>query len=311
LETARCLGLDHLAVEVSSALVGAGIRALLLKGAALATWLYEDGTLRPYGDADLLVAPADFGQAERVLRGLGFVALHPGLSAIEEGGRARVWTRAGATVDLHRGLCGVGIDPALAWSVLTADVETLAVGGGRVEVLGRPARALHVALHAAQHGPSHPKPGQDVSRAVAQLPTATWQAAADLAARLDAREAMAAGLRLDPQGARLAALLDLPAGASLAIAVRAASATRGAASLAELIGTAGFGAKAAYFARRAVPTPAGLRAEWPAARRSFATMAVGYVWVPLWRASRLPRAVLAVARASRENRTASRQNRAS
>jgi hypothetical protein len=302
LETVRSLGLDHVAAEISSALGRAGIRALLLKGAALATWLYDDGTVRPYGDVDLLVAPSDFGRAERVLGGLGFAAKFAGISAVEEGPRARVWTRGGATVDLHRSVWGVGIDPAPAWRVLTEGAETLAVGGGLVEVLGPPARALHVALHAAQHGTWHPKPGQDVSRAVTRLPTAVWRAAADLARRLDASEAMAAGLRLDPDGARLATLLGLPTSASLVIAVRATSTARGATALAELLGTPGFGAKAAHLARLAVPTPAVLRAALPATRRSPVALAVGYVWLPLRRASRLPRAVEAVIRASRQNR---------
>jgi hypothetical protein len=302
LETARSLGLDHVAAEISSALGGAGIRVVLLKGAALATWLYDDGTVRPYGDVDLLVAPPDFGRAERVLRGLGFAAKYAGFSAIEEGPRARVWTRGGATVDLHRSLWGIGIDPALAWRVLTAGAEPLAVGGGLVEVLGPPARALHVALHAAQHGSWHPKPGRDMSRAVSRLPIATWQAAADLARRLDASEAMAAGLRLHPEGARLATLLGLPTRASLVIAVRATSTARGATPLAELLGTPGFGAKAAHLARLAVPTPTGMRAVLPATRHSSLSMAVGYVWLPLRRASRLPGAVVALARASRQNR---------
>ncbi len=302
LATVRSLGLDHVAAEISSALGRAGVRAVLLKGAALTTWLYDDGTVRPYGDVDLLVAPADFGRAERVLRGLGFAAKYAAIAAAEEGPRARVWTRGGATVDLHRNIWGVGIDSALAWRVLTDGAETLAVGGGLVEVLGPPARALHVALHAAQHGPRHPKPGQDMSRAVSRLPTAVWQAAADLAQRLDAREAMAAGLRLDPEGARLATLLGLPTSASLFIEVSATSTAMGATALAELLGTPGLGAKSAYLARLAVPTPAVLRAVLPATRRSSVALAVGYVWLALRRVWRLPGAVAAVIHASRQNR---------
>lgn len=306
LETARSLGLDHVAVEVSGALRRAGVAVVLLKGAALATWLYDDGGLRPYGDVDLLVAPGDHAKAERILVALGFGDKTPGLSALEQVRHARAWSRDGATVDLHRSLWGIGIDPALAWPVLSEGTETLRLGGGSVEILAAPARALHVALHAAQHGQSHSKPSRDVARAVARLPSGTWEEASAVARRLGAQEAMAAGLRLVPQGAELATRLGLPTGASLTVRARASSTTRGAIGLAEVIETPGFGAKVARTARLAVPSPAQVRLSLPFAGRSRSRLAVGYLWLPLLRASRLPRAALAVARIRRDTRRAGR-----
>jgi hypothetical protein len=305
LQTARSLGLDHVAAEVSAALSAAGLRVVLLKGAALATWLYDDGTVRPYGDVDLLVAPGDHDKAERVLAVLGFVRKGLGLSALEEPDHARAWARDGATIDLHRSIWGVGIDRALAWPILTEATETIGVGGGGVEVLALPARALHIALHAAQHGPRHPKPAQDVARAVAKLPFGTWQEASVLAGRLGAQEAMGAGLRLVPGGQELASRLELPNTTSLALGARVGSTTRGAAVLANLLdGPPGFGDKVVRTARLVVPSPAQLRASVPFARRSRSALAVGYVWLPLVRASRLPRAAIAVARVRRDLRRA-------
>lgn len=302
LQTARSLGLDYVAAEVCAALGAAQIQVVLLKGPALATWLYDDGTVRPYGDVDLLVAPDDHPRAERVLSALGFVRILPGRSAREEVAYARGWTRGGTHVDLHRALWGVGIEPARAWPMLLAGTESLAVGGGNVTVLGPPARALHVALHAAQHGPHHPKPAQDLARALARLPFETWQLAAALAGRLGAAEAMAVGLRLESAGAGLASRLGLPVRAPLVVSVSAASVPRGTKALATLLGTPGLGARAAQVARLMVPSRAQVRATVPFARRTRAGMVVGYVWLALGRVWRLPRAAAGVARVSLANR---------
>lgn len=50
----------------------AGIRWTLMKGLGLARQLYSDPSLRPSADIDLLVAPADFSRAIRVLESNGF-----------------------------------------------------------------------------------------------------------------------------------------------------------------------------------------------------------------------------------------------
>lgn len=88
--------------EVTFALRQAGVQVVLLVGGAQATWLYDDGTPRPYGDADLLVPPGCHAQAERVLAALGFVPHLPGRMLPEWSEHARTWKRQGATVDLHR-----------------------------------------------------------------------------------------------------------------------------------------------------------------------------------------------------------------
>ena len=285
--------------EVTSAFRQAGVPVVLLKGGALATWLYDDGTVRPYGDADLLVPPGCHAEAERVLAALGFVPHLPGRALPEWAEHAQVWKRQGAAVDLHWRLRGVRIDPALAWAVLTEDTETLALGGGRVEALGLPARALHVALHAAQHGPGHAKPGRDLARAIARLPVDVWEDASALARRLEAQEAMAVGLRLVPEGARLAARLAFPTSAPLSVSVPANTMTRGASALAELGQRPGLRAKVAGAVRLAVPTPARLRASLPPAGRSSAGLAVAYVVWPLRLAWRTVRAAVVVARIRR------------
>jgi hypothetical protein len=201
----------------------AGVRALVLKGPSIAGWLYADAAERPYFDCDLLVGPGDFGAAQRELRSLGYVPLRDrwGLPTWWYG-HAVAWTHAGGSVsvDLHRTLIGVGADRATVWRVLAADVDEILVGGRRVSCLGLPARAMHVALHAAQHGPGT-QPAVDLERALTLGDDGLWLGAAALADQLDATEAFVSGLRLSPEGTRLAARLALPNARSVTAELRA------------------------------------------------------------------------------------------
>jgi len=61
------------------ALADAGIDAVLLKGAALARFTYEDAALRPFADLDLLVRPADVQAVAGVMRAAGYAAVGPAL----------------------------------------------------------------------------------------------------------------------------------------------------------------------------------------------------------------------------------------
>ncbi len=66
------LYVDKLAVSIIAEFESHGIGSILLKGPAIASWLYADGTHRPYGDADLLVSPENWERAEALLQHLGF-----------------------------------------------------------------------------------------------------------------------------------------------------------------------------------------------------------------------------------------------
>ena len=156
LTTARVALVDRATAEAVRALAAAGVRSVLLKGPSLTAWLYGDGMPRPYGDSDLLVAPDDRPRAEDVLRALGYVLVLGDGDIPLPGGQphADTWWREAtrSSVDLHRTL-GLARAPAeAAWPLLAAGTDRLVVEGVEVEVLGLPARALHVALHAAAHG---------------------------------------------------------------------------------------------------------------------------------------------------------------
>ena len=297
---ARSLVRDRVAVEVTSSLAAAGVRCILLKGAAIATWLYDDGALRWYSDTDLLVAPADFRTAETELRRLGFGPARVGWSPHELSRHAHPWTRGQETIDLHHHLWGVRVAPAEAWSILTRDTERLRVGGGTVEVLSLSARVLHVALHAVQDGPQLTKAREDLMRAATRVSEDTWREAAELARALGAAELMAAGLRADPATAPLCERLGLRDPSSpLARLLAAGDPPQLALALADALAVESWQLRLSVATRLAVPTTAWMRARYPLARYGRAALAACYarrVATALWHA---PAAIGAIARAWR------------
>ena len=298
---ARTIAVDLSTAEAVRGLRAAGVRCILLKGPALASLLHDDGELRPYVDADLLVAPDAEERAAGVLRGLGFEQL---VGDSELGGHRRLhaheWRRAdGPSVDLHRTLSGARADPAAVVSVLAEHTCTIAVAGEAVETLAPPGLALQVALHAAHHGPLAPRALADLDRAVERIPFADWVEAAALAERIDATPAFAAGLRLRPAGAGLAERLSLPRAVPVDVALKAGGAPPLAVGLDWLLQTPGARAKLALVARTALPSPGALRLWRPLARRGAPGLAAAYVSHPFWLARHAVPSVLAVRRARR------------
>jgi hypothetical protein len=279
----RSLTVDLLTGRVISSLRRAGIPTILLKGPAVARWLYDEGAARSYVDTDLLLAPDDFPAAERVLVGLGFE--REGLGTIRDDWprHARTWLRSdGANVDLHRTFVGVGVTPAELWETLSAQTETMRVGGVDVDVLRPAARALIVALHAAKDGGRIAKVRHDLGHAIERLPVDLWRETALLAARLHATATLGAGLRRSPAGAALAAQLGLPSETSMEMAIRAHGAPPLAVGFDWLFTAAGWRKKIPLVARKIVPPPVFLRAWIPLAQRGRLGLAVAYVWRPIW-----------------------------
>jgi hypothetical protein len=279
----RTLAVDLLTGSVISSLRQAGISSILLKGPAVARWLYDERAVRSYVDTDLLLAPDDLPRAERILADLGFE--RDGLGAIPDDWprHAHTWLRAdGANVDLHRTLVGVGVDSSELWNVLSAETETMRVGGVDADVLRPPGRALVVALHAAKDGGRLAKVRHDLGHAVDRLSLDLWQETASLAARLQATPGLAAGLRITPRGAALAAQLHLPSETAMGVALRAHGSPALAVGIDWLFTASGARRKVLLVARKLVPPPAFLRAWTPLARRGRLGLAVAYLWRPVW-----------------------------
>ncbi|HLJ60346.1 MAG TPA: nucleotidyltransferase family protein [bacterium] len=86
---------------VLRALAAAGVRAMLLKGAALARFIYEDTSLRPFTDLDLLVPADEIAVAAQAMRGAGYAPGGPErrTGAYEHCYFAPSWQRL--PVDIH------------------------------------------------------------------------------------------------------------------------------------------------------------------------------------------------------------------
>ena len=212
---------DAATAEVLAAFEAAGVDALLLKGPALTALLYAAGEHRSYNDTDLLVAPGQVDAAEKVLAALGYANAHSVTGVDDVGGvvHAHPWIRTSSAdesmVDLHRWLAGAERSPTAAWDALVARRTWIDVGGGRAAVLDRPGQAMHLAMHAAQHGPAYERQLGELALALERWPADVWDAAAELAGEIGATPAFAAGLRLLPRGAAEARRLGLASTAEL------------------------------------------------------------------------------------------------
>jgi hypothetical protein len=276
------LALDAVAVEVVAALDDAGIANLLVKGPAIARWLYDAPGERPYDDVDLLVRESDLTRAEQTVSRLGFRFVH-------DDWHGRVWIRGPVNLDLHRRLPGIQAEPAAVFSRLHRDAVPLELGRGSVHVPSAAARALHLGLHAAQHGPGLTSPREDLRRGLERLPDAVWVDAAGLAKELGVEPGFAAGLDLLAAGRELNVRLGLEPGTlvenpGITAGLRRFGATRGLSQKAELV------------VREVFPTRDYLRAHVPLARRGRLGVVLARIWRPFSLAFRLFPALVAVAR---------------
>lgn len=291
------LKLDAAAAEVLAALEAGGVHAIVLKGSALADRLYEPRELRPHDDIDVLVPSADAQRAGEILRAAGF-------SYAADDDYAQDWIRAadGVTVDVHVTFLGVGAPATAVWPALARRTRTATIGGVDVTVFDDAALALHVALHAAQHGPKGGKALEDLRRAIARIDLTAWSQAAQLARTLDAIPALSAGLRLLPEGTAIAERLELPVASIVDVMLRATSPPPTTLGLQRLAATHGAGAKARLLAHELAPSPTFMRAVYPIAQRGRIGLAASYVWRPVWLLWHAVPALRAWRRAARASR---------
>jgi hypothetical protein len=203
----RNLVIDQLTAEIAKTFAEDGIDTLVLKGPALAEWLYP-GEVRPYGDSDIMVAPGDWDQAVTVLNRLGFSdylgpMAHPRMESFS----GTCFARDDKGVDLHCALDGLEGDREAIWVSLLAGSESQLIGGAELLVPGRPALLMHVGLHAAHHVKG--KPIEDLRRAITHADERLWRQALELARDFDGLPAFASGLRLLPEGVELTRRLGL------------------------------------------------------------------------------------------------------
>lgn len=303
LAAAGNLLVDDLIAEVHEAFALASIDAILLKGPAIAAWLYDEDEIRPYGDGDFLVARTQWEAAGAVLRELGFeedVAQleHPGLESFASYPWGRLSEGVGVqSIDMHATLAGVQAGFPAVWSVFSSGAADIVVAGRRMRMLGEPARALHVALHAAHHHEG--KPLIDLERALARLDDGLWRQAAQVAESLGATAAFATGLRLTPAGDALARRLGVHGAHSVAAELKVANVPLSE-GLERLARAPGVRAKFRIAWRELAPTADFLRWWSPElAHRGRLGLAAAYVRRVVWLLCRLPGGLRAWRRARR------------
>lgn len=276
----RTLAVDAQTAEVVSALRSRGVEALLLKGPAVARLLYADSEQRTYGDSDLLVSPRTFRAAEEALRGLGYERDLGVRSMALAGIHGYPWHRPGTTlaVDLHHTLAGVEEDPQRLWEVLRGHIVRMELCETTVAVLDAPAQALHVALHAAQHGSAEKKPLRDLDRALDLLGMRVWRETVELATSLHAVDAFGAGLRLLPRGEAMAAELRLPPNRSRGVALYAMGSPSLAVAVNRFLATPGVRPRATLLLNKTCPPADFMRFGSPLARRGRAGLVLAYLW---------------------------------
>jgi hypothetical protein len=132
--------------RVLGSFAASGVRALVLKGAALALAHYPDPALRPMGDLDLLVPRSQWGEAVRALEALDWAVY----DVAEHG--AGFTGPGGGRLELHVALTSCPAVFPVAFDDLFARALPLGHGlpGRR---LADEDTLVHLALHAAfQHG---------------------------------------------------------------------------------------------------------------------------------------------------------------
>ncbi len=298
LATVQGLVVDQEAGRVVDALRGQGVRAILLKGASFARWLYDDGGARPYNDVDLLVAPHQLETAGAVLSRLGYVLRCAGAGQGEQADHATNWDRPGSpTIDLHHTLSGrLGASPERCWEVVASRARAEVVGGSAAEVLAPAALALHVVLHAET---GKKKTMDDLGRALSRLQVSDWQAALELAKALDGLPAFGIGLRLLPEGEAMAAALGLPTDTSVELVLQTSSTGNLAHPFEQLARTPGLRAKAGIVARELVPTTSFVRVWFPRAARGPGWLLGAYLYRLVWVPFHAPQGLRAWLRARR------------
>jgi hypothetical protein len=137
-----------------AALAGAGVRAVLLKGEALAGSVYGDPAQRPRGDTDLLIALSQRETARNTLTQAGFVrsSPHEADRMLQEEWEAEAPDGTAHAVDLHWNLLRPWALSRLfdTQALIDAAVPLPRLGPA---ALGLPAHLalLHACLHRASH----------------------------------------------------------------------------------------------------------------------------------------------------------------
>jgi hypothetical protein len=275
---------EVLHAEVGTRLGAAGIPCLHIKGPTVATWLYEPGE-RPWGDVDILLPPSRMDDALEVLLAARFSYRDPGLRwrtsedhaltlNYDPDGQAQ--RKVAAEVDIHHRFLGIDGDPEQVFAELWRRREPTRLAGLEVWFPDIATRSLIAVLNAARD-PRGAKAPKDLRRLLDAATDADWARTIALARRVDASQALRAGLEIEPAGREIVARTSLAdVTVSPAVRLRAEGSSRTAVRIQEL---RSFGTmkKLRMVAGWVVPSPAVIRMREPAAAGSAWRMGRAYL----------------------------------
>ncbi len=152
---ANTLALEE-AVRLTAQLAARGIDVVTLKGVALLATVYPARGVRPLGDIDLWVQPADAAQAEAVLCAAGYGGLeHQAVRGPQRFLAERTFQRRTPPplqVDLHTApFARPALNDAALAAWLWAHRQMAPTACGALWTFDAAAQFVHLALHATQH----------------------------------------------------------------------------------------------------------------------------------------------------------------
>lgn len=164
---------------IDAALAREGVRALVIKGPALALQLFGDAYAREYRDIDLLVDSEARDPVSRVFEGLGYAAKDVATATSTSQseylqGRSRhvAYVKRGSPAYFEAHFPkegGIALAPITA-SAAFARAEALSAPGLRISSLGRSDHALLALLHGAEHAWCQLQWVLDAMAAIGDLP---------------------------------------------------------------------------------------------------------------------------------------------
>lgn len=176
---------EALVLRTADVLAAANVTWRLTKGAAVAHLDYPDPSLRPFGDADILIHPDDWDVAVEALIEAGCRRSAPELDLHWDsrfGKGATLNAPGGLEIDLHRRFAIGRFGVRSRMAELYDAGESITLAGRQVPTLDGAGRLLHSCHHAALGGYRHYRAHRDVAQQL--LVTAVdWQSAVETAAR--------------------------------------------------------------------------------------------------------------------------------
>jgi hypothetical protein len=129
----------------------AGVPVALIKGAALAQFVYEDPAVRPFHDLDLFISGADRAAAQRALGDGGYTPVPAGqLEAADEQVYCDPAWR-GLPIDVHWRLDALPLRLGLDGDAMLRRARPAAIGGEPVLVFAPADAAVALAAHFTKH----------------------------------------------------------------------------------------------------------------------------------------------------------------